>query len=95
MGGVEVRPAIAGIAIEIERTTIVIRFIDTIVVDAIRLRPEQRIVPVLDERHRQTRTEMGDPREFPALCPAVGGVEQAFAWKLVVVTHNKVLPDVK
>jgi hypothetical protein len=38
---------------------------------------------------------MGNPREFPALRPAVDGVEQAFEWKLVVVTHDKVLPDVK
>jgi hypothetical protein len=42
------------ITIEVRRAASTIRLIDTIVVDAIRLRPEQRIVPVIHECHGQT-----------------------------------------
>jgi hypothetical protein len=42
------------ITIEVQRAASVIRLIDTIVVDAIRFRPEQRIVPVIHECHGQT-----------------------------------------
>jgi hypothetical protein len=42
------------ITIEVRRAASAIRLIDTIVVDAIRLRPEQRIVHVIHERHGQT-----------------------------------------
>ena len=63
----------AGIVIQMERTTRVIRFINAIVVDAIRFGSEQRIVTVIDHGHGKAGAEMGDSGELPALCPAVDG----------------------
>ena len=39
-------------------------------------RKRQRIVPVVDKGHGETRTEMGDAGEFPTLRPAVRGMEE-------------------
>ena len=53
LGGIEIRPPVAGIVIQIERTAGVVGLIDAIIVDAIRFGSEQGIVPVVDESDRQ------------------------------------------
>ena len=76
LGGVEIRAAIARIAIEVERASQIVGFIHAKVVDAVRLRAQQRVVAEIDQRHGKTRTETRDPGKFPALRPTIRGMQQ-------------------
>ena len=69
--GIEIRPSVARIVIQIESASQVVRLINAIIVDAVRFGPEQRIVAVVDERHGKSSAEMGDSGNFPSLRPAV------------------------
>jgi hypothetical protein len=76
--GIEIRLPVSGIAIQIERTSRDIWFIYAVVVDPVWLCAQQRVVAVVDERHRKARAEARDPGEFPSLCPVVCGMEKTF-----------------
>src|SRR5580658_3116371 len=64
--GVEIGLPIAGIVVEIERASGIVRFVDTKVVDAVWLGTKQRVVAEVDERHGKSAAEMGDAGEFPS-----------------------------
>ena len=81
--------------IESERAGRKVGVIHTVVVDAIWLGPEQRIVSIIDQGDRETRTEMCNPGELPSLRPAVCGAEDTFRGNFVVVARDEVVLDVK
>ena len=49
-----------------ERTAVVIRQVDTEIVDAVGLGADQRVVAVVEKRDRKAAAEMRDAGKFPA-----------------------------
>src|SRR5271157_1658895 len=58
---VKIRAAIAGITIQVEWTAQIVGLVYSEVVDAVRLRAEQRVVAEVDQRRRKPRAESRDP----------------------------------
>src|SRR5208282_123088 len=69
---IEIRLPVARIGIQIERSGRVLRFVNSVVIDAVWLRAEQGVVAVVEQRHREAAAEMSDPGNRPAAGPAIG-----------------------
>ncbi len=64
--GIEIRPGL-GIRIQLQAARENIGFIDAIVIDAVRLGADQRVVAVVDQRYREAGAETRDAGKFPSL----------------------------
>src|ERR1700678_2146569 len=94
-GSIEIRFSIARIGIQMQRSRGVLRLIHTKVVDAIGLGSQQRVVAVVEQRHRKTAAEMSDTGNRPAFCATVGSLEQTVEGKFVGVADHEVVLHVE
>src|SRR5580658_890492 len=93
--GIEIGFAVAGIAVEGEPTRNILRFIDTVVVDAVGFGSEQGIVAIVEQGHGKTAAEVGDAGDRPTLCPAVGDTRQMFEGKFAGIAHYEIVLHVE
>src|SRR5271156_4885547 len=78
-----------------KRPAAIIWLIDAKIVDAVRLGPEQRIIAVVHQRDRKSRTEARNPGKLPSLRQTIIGVEQALERDLIAVADYKVVCHVE
>jgi hypothetical protein len=80
-----------GLEFRSQRARRVLRFIDAIVVDAVRLGPQQRIIAVVEQSHRKTAAVVRDAGDRPAAGPPIRNAEEMCEGKLVRVAHDEVV----
>lgn len=62
LASIEIRTSVAWIVVQVECAARVVGLVDAEIIDAIRFRPEQRIVTIIDKSHGHTGAEVRDPR---------------------------------
>src|SRR5580658_3919712 len=72
----EIRLPVPRIVIQIERPTRIIRLINAKIINPIRLRAQQGIIPKINQRHRKPGTHASDPRNLPTLSPTIRSAEK-------------------
>src|ERR1700728_3659418 len=88
--GVEFRPAIAGIRIDLERTLRELRGIQQFIIDAVAQRPEKRAVRIVEQCHRESGTEPRGAGETPSLCKAAAP-EKPIEGRCIVIGRYEIV----
>ena len=93
-GRIEIRQAITGVAVQVERRACVLANIEAIVIYAVRDAALQRIVVVAFERHGKTCAGACDAAQLPALRHTRPFFGQSVKRKSIVVADDEIVRQI-